>query len=90
VDASVGLGDLVIAVPDDVRVEVDAEAGMGEAVMEIGSERMRSDGGVGAEIFDSFEPPLADDTTPTLRVEARTGMGQIVIRQTGRALQPAA
>jgi hypothetical protein len=88
VDTSVGLGELSVTLPDDVRVEVDAEAGLGEAIMETGSERMRS--GLGVEIVDSLEPPLVDDSTPTLYLDARTGMGQVVIRQSGRTLQPAA
>jgi phage shock protein PspC (stress-responsive transcriptional regulator) len=93
VEASVGLGDLLIEVPDGVRVVVDAEAGMGQAVTETGRGVMqlgRRESGVGVEIVETLEPPLTDEATPTLRVEARTGIGEITIRQSGRALQPAA
>ena len=79
-DAEVGIGELIVEVPHDIRVEAEVEAGMGEAIFDMAS-RTRVESGLGAQIVDSLEPVEAGETAPTLRLHARTGMGQVVIRQ---------
>lgn len=74
VDVSLGIGALVVTVPEDVAVEVDAHAGAGE-VLVLGS----SDDGIGADRETRIAGPNPD--SPTLVLDASVGFGQIEIRR---------
>jgi phage shock protein PspC (stress-responsive transcriptional regulator) len=73
VDANVGIGDLTVIVPDDVVVDVDAEASAGEVTV-FG----RSESGVDAHIT-STNRPFGADRSRTLRLEAHTGVGNVLV-----------
>lgn len=72
VTAGVGLGELVVQVPDGVTIEVDATAGVGE-VSALG----RSSSGFGVRFERRFPEPEA----PTLRLELSVGMGKVEVRR---------
>ena len=72
VDASLGIGHLVVTVPDDVALEVDAHTGAGEVVV-LGD----ADDGVGAERQASIPGPTAD--APVLVLEADVGLGRVEV-----------
>jgi hypothetical protein len=82
VDASLGVGQLVVIVPEDVTVDVDAQVGAGGADL-LGSE-------IGNDTFDdSGKGPGVDEVvtsagTPEggrLRLELRAGLGEILVRR---------
>ena len=72
VDASVGIGSLVITVPDGVALEIDAEAGIGEVDV-LGS----TDDGVDAHQALSLAGPTPD--APVLEIEADVGLGGVEV-----------
>jgi phage shock protein PspC (stress-responsive transcriptional regulator) len=72
VDASVGVGSLVITVPDGVALEIDAEAGIGEVDI-FGS----TDDGVDAHRALSLPGPTPD--APVLEIEADVGLGGVEV-----------
>ena len=74
VDVSLGIGSLVVAVPDDVAVDVDAHAGAGEVTV-FGSR----DDGVGAD--RELRIPGAEPDSPTLDLDASVGIGEIEVRR---------
>jgi phage shock protein PspC (stress-responsive transcriptional regulator) len=74
VDASVGVGNLVITVPPNVALEIDAHAGVGQVDV-LG----RRDDGVDAEKTTSVAGSTPD--APVLDVEADIGMGNIEVRR---------
>ncbi len=74
VDVSLGIGALLVTVPEDVAVEVDAHAGAGE-VLVLGS----SDDGIGADREIRIAGP--DTDSPTLVLDATVGLGQIEVRR---------
>ena len=74
VDASLGIGELRITVPDDVALEIDAHAGAGEVIV-LGSR----DDGIGADRELSLPGPEPD--SPTLVLDASVGFGQITIER---------
>ena len=74
VDASVGVGSLVITVPRDVALEVDAHAGVGE-VNVLG----RRDDGVDAQKTITVAGSSPD--AAVLEVEADIGIGNIEVRR---------
>jgi predicted membrane protein len=71
VTATVGLGHLVVLVPEDQDVSVNTEVGAGEVVV-FGREQ----NGVGFETHDSFPGDGA-----TLILDLEVGMGQIEVRR---------
>lgn len=76
--ASVGMGELVVLVPPDVGLEVDASVGAGDAqVLD------RSNDGVGVGLTASFPPSdEAASTDPvTLTLDLSVGLGQIEVRR---------
>ena len=73
-DASVGVGNLVITVPEDVALEIDAQAGVGE-VNVLGEH----EDGVGAQRNFSIAGSTAD--APVLDIEADVGIGNIEVRR---------
>ena len=74
VDASVGIGSLVITVPEGVALEIDAEAGIGEVDV-LGS----TDDGVDAHQTLSLAGPTPD--APVLEIEADVGLGGVEVRR---------
>ena len=72
VEASVGIGSLVITVPEGVALEIDAEAGIGEVDV-LGS----TDDGVDAHQALSLDGPTPD--APVLEIEADVGLGGIEV-----------
>ena len=74
VDASVGVGNLVITVPRGVALEIDAHAGVGEVDV-LG----RRDDGVDAQKTTSVAGSTPN--APVLDVEADIGMGNIEVRR---------
>jgi phage shock protein PspC (stress-responsive transcriptional regulator) len=74
VDASVGVGHLLITVPEGVALEIDAHAGAGE--INVLGER---DDGVDAHRTYSIAGPTAD--APVLDIEADVGIGNIDVRR---------
>jgi phage shock protein PspC (stress-responsive transcriptional regulator) len=74
VDANVGVGSLVITVPRNVALEIDAQAGVGE-VNVFG----RRDDGIDAHRTLSFAGSTPD--APVLEVEADVGIGNIEVRR---------
>ena len=72
VEASVGIGSLVITVPDGVALEIDAEAGIGEVDV-LGS----TDDGVDANQSMSVAGPTPD--APVLEIEADVGLGGVEV-----------
>ena len=74
VDANVGVGSLVITVPRNVALEIDAQAGVGE-VNVLG---LRDDG-IDAHRTFSFAGSRPD--APVLELEADVGIGNIEVRR---------
>jgi phage shock protein PspC (stress-responsive transcriptional regulator)/predicted membrane protein len=74
VDASLGIGSLVITVPEDVALEIDAQAGVGEVNL-LG----RRDDGIDAHRKLSVAGSTPD--APVLEVEADVGIGSIEVRR---------
>ena len=72
VDASVGVGHLLITVPEDVALEIDAQAGIGEVDI-LG----KSDDGVDAHRTVSI--PGSTPDAPVLELEADVGIGNIEV-----------
>jgi phage shock protein PspC (stress-responsive transcriptional regulator) len=73
VDASVGLGELIVTVPDDVRVLLDAEVGLGSLDVE----------GLPLEEGDDLalvaELPDGPATGPTIELTVRTDVGDLEV-----------
>jgi phage shock protein PspC (stress-responsive transcriptional regulator) len=74
VDASVGVGHLVITVPEGIAIEIDGQAGIGEVDV-LGAH----DDGVNAHRTLSVAGPTAD--APVLDLEADVGIGHIEVRR---------
>jgi phage shock protein PspC (stress-responsive transcriptional regulator) len=74
IDASVGIGSLVITVPEDVALEIDAHAGVGE--LDVLGER---DEGINAQRTLRFAGATPD--SPKLELEADVGIGNIEVRR---------
>jgi predicted membrane protein len=73
VEASVGMGQLVVRVPPDVRVSVHATAGAGQVVL-FG----RESNGIDAELTT---PLGAGPGHPALTLELSVGLGQVEVRE---------
>lgn len=74
VDASLGVGALIVTVPDGVALEIDANAGIGEVIV-LGD----ADEGVGAD--RSAVVPGSSTDAPVLVLEADVGLGQVEVRR---------
>lgn len=70
VEASLGIGDLLVLVPADAAVDVDAQAGIGDVVV-LGAQ----ESGIGAEV-DVTAPGTSDRR---VQVEADVGIGKLVV-----------
>jgi phage shock protein PspC (stress-responsive transcriptional regulator) len=73
VDASVGIGHLLVLVPDDVAVDVTADVAAGEAVL-LGL----SDSGTNVSTHRAFERHGA---AGTVELDLQVGLGQIEVRR---------
>jgi hypothetical protein len=73
VDANVGIGELIVIVPDDVDVDVDASASAGEVTV-FG----RSESGVDADLSASIHAPNSDRT---LLIDAHVGLGDVIVER---------
>lgn len=73
VDASVGLGELLVTVPDDVRVLVDAEVGLGTLDVD---GLPREDGDDVSVVTELPDGPL---TGPTIELTVRTDVGNLEV-----------
>lgn len=73
VDASVGIGHLLIVVPDDVAVDVTADVAAGEAVL-LGL----SDSGTNVSTHRAFE---RRGSAGTIELDLQVGLGQIEVRR---------
>ena len=74
IDASVGVGQLLITVPANVALEIDAETGVGD--VNVLGER---DDGVNADVRRSV--PGSTPAAPVLEIEADVGFGEIVVQR---------
>jgi phage shock protein PspC (stress-responsive transcriptional regulator) len=74
VDVSLGIGELLVVVPDDVALDIDAHAGAGEVIV-LGS----MDDGLGAD--RELVLPGPDDDSPVLVLDAGVGFGQVEVRR---------
>ena len=76
VDASVGVGELVITVPEGVAVEVDAHAGVGE--IDVVGE---SDDGIDVDVHRTLILAGSTPDAPLLELEADVGFGNIEVQR---------
>jgi phage shock protein PspC (stress-responsive transcriptional regulator) len=74
VEASLGIGDLLVEVPEGVALEIDAHAGAGDVVVfGVG------DDGLGVDKQVSLPGPTAD--APVLVLDADVGLGLVEVRR---------
>ena len=78
VQAHVGAGKLLVLVPNDVAVKVDAHTGIGS----IRIFRNRSSNGLSSN--DTYATPGYDKTKPRIEVDADVGAGSIVVQRRAR------
>jgi phage shock protein PspC (stress-responsive transcriptional regulator) len=71
---SLGIGELVVTVPDDVALEIEAHAGIGD--VEVLGEK---EDGVDADRRLSLPGPT--DDSPVLRLDADVGLGKVEVRR---------
>ena len=74
VDVDLGIGELIVIVPDGVALEVDAHAGVGE-VNVLGAR----DDGAGADEHVSIAGPTPN--APVLELDADVGAGSVEVRR---------
>ena len=74
VDVSLGLGSLVVTLPDGVAADIDAHAGAGE-VNVLGA----TDDGIDAD--REIHIPGSEPDAPTLALDASVGVGKIEVRR---------
>jgi phage shock protein PspC (stress-responsive transcriptional regulator) len=72
----VGAGELVVLVPKDLRVRLDAKVGLGELTAPEGT-RTRTDSGPGLSRATDFGPPGNRNVT----LELRVGLGEVEVRR---------
>lgn len=72
VEADVGMGELLIIVPDDVAVDVEARSGAGEV-------RIFGERSDGIDVRDEFRSPGSD--RDVLVIDAGVFMGQVEVRR---------
>jgi Cell wall-active antibiotics response 4TMS YvqF len=83
VDASLGIGQLVVIVPDDVTVEMDAQVGAGRADLlgrRFGDQRRFDADGDGPGV-DELVTSAGSAEGGRLRLDLHTGLGEIVVRR---------
>jgi phage shock protein PspC (stress-responsive transcriptional regulator) len=73
VDASVGLGELIVTVPDDVRVLLDAEVGLGS--LDVDGLPLEE----GDDLAVATELPGGPTTGPTIELTVRTDVGDLEV-----------
>ncbi len=74
VEVSLGIGDLVVTVPDDVALQIDAHAGVGE-VNVLGAK----DDGAGAD--EQLTVAGSTDDAAVLVLDADVGLGSVEVRR---------
>ena len=90
VRAELGVGSLVVIVPNDVTVDVHGEAGAGEIRVTEALElfgpfgraddtTVRTESGLGAELDQTLEADT--ETARRIELDAEVGMGEVVIRR---------
>jgi phage shock protein PspC (stress-responsive transcriptional regulator) len=82
VAASVGIGELVVLVPDAVGVDVNARVGMGA----IGLFGREDGGGVGVE--RTRHAPAATPESGHLQLRMKTGIGRLEVRRASSLIPP--
>jgi len=78
-DASVGMGELVVEVPDSVDLMLDARAGMGEVVLTDATGREYRRGGIDTELRRTLRPDGSGGDE--VHLDAEVGIGKIEVRQ---------
>lgn len=76
VEASVGAGELVVLVPEDLRVDLDASVGLGELTTPDEDGGVTRQGGAGLD----REIELGPDGSGTVRLGVSVGLGQMEVR----------
>ena len=90
VRVELGIGSLVVLVPDDVNVDIHGEAGAGEIRVTETEERfgrfgraadttVTSKSGLGAELDHTIDAET--ETARRIELDAEVGMGEVVIRR---------
>jgi hypothetical protein len=78
VEASVGAGELVVLVPEDLRVAIESNVGLGEYLRkDTDNTDLEVDGGAGLSRAVLLGPP----GTPAARVEVNVGVGSLEVRR---------
>ena len=77
IEASVGAGELVVLVPEDLRVAIDSNVGLGEYVLIDGGSTQTAGGGACLERAVLLGPP----GTAAVRVETTVGFGSLEVRR---------
>ncbi|MGW9351929.1 PspC domain-containing protein [Nocardiopsis flavescens] len=86
VRAGIGVGRVLLLVPEDARVEVTADVGAGalDRSSPVGGNRDEDGGGIvlGREVKEAFEPVGAagDDEVPLIRVDTDVRVGTVEVR----------
>ena len=76
VEAKLGIGELVVTVPEDATLVIDAHTAAGRVDV-LGQE----DDGLGAHERLVFVPPRAQPNSPVLELEADVGAGNLEVRR---------
>ncbi len=77
VRAQIGFGSLVVLVPDDLRVRISTDVGLGEVIEDVDDRRLRTERfGDDREVLE-----LGPSTGPELEVDLQVGVGEIEVRR---------
>ncbi|MEM9034725.1 MAG: PspC domain-containing protein [Actinomycetota bacterium] len=80
VDADLGIGRLLVVVPEDATLELDLEANLGESVVRLPSVAQTIDNeGFGADVNTTIEGTVDG---PIIRIEGDVGIGQVEVSET--------
>jgi hypothetical protein len=75
--AQVGFGSLVVLVPDDLRVRISTDVGLGEVIEDVDDRRRRTERfGDDREVLE-----LGPSTGPELELDLQVGLGEIEVRR---------
>jgi len=75
--AQVGFGSLVVLVPDDLRVRISTDVGLGEVIEDVDDRRLRTERfGGDREVLE-----LGPSTGPELELDLQVGLGEIEVRR---------
>ena len=77
-DAQVGIGNLVVDVPTDVTVQVNADSGIGEVEAENGSGSSQNSDGIGGN-QRTFTIPARGKAQGTIVLTLKTGIGDVSV-----------